>query len=125
MRAKRPAQRAGRTDLVYFDLKLIGAAARAIPASTSAPILRNLRILAAAASLFMIRAPGPSNRCGRTGGHQRTVRGLPGMRVDLLPYNQAAGSSMTQATWQPDYDKRARSTSTPPSSDPASKGGVQ
>ena len=101
-----------RVDLVYFDLKLIDAAAhRRYTGVDNAPILRNLRILAGSGVPFVIRVPlvpGVTDTDENLAAIARTVRGLPGMqRVDLLPYNQAAGGKYAAAglAWLPDYDE--------------------
>lgn len=101
-----------RTDLVYFDLKLIDPAAhRRYTGVDNAPILRNLRILAGSGVPFVIRVPlipGVTDTDENLAAIAQTARGLPGMqRVDLLPYNQAAGGKYAAAgmAWQPDYDE--------------------
>ena len=101
-----------RTDLVYFDIKLIDPAAhRRYTGVDNAPILHNLRILAGSGVPFVIRVPlvpGVTDTDENLAAIAQTVRGLPGMqRVDLLPYNQAAGGKYAAAgmAWRPDYDE--------------------
>ena len=60
----------------------------------------------------MIRVPlipGVTDTDENLASISRTVRGLPGLlRVELLPYNRAAGSKYKYAgmEFKPDYDER-------------------
>lgn len=101
----------GRVDLVYFDLKLIDPAAHAhYTGVDNAPILRNLRRLADGSTPFVIRVPlipGVTDGDDNLAAIAATVRDLPGLlRVDLLPYNQAAGAKYRAAgmAWTPPFD---------------------
>ena len=87
---------AGKSDLVFFDLKLIDPAVhRRYTGVDNGPILRNLRVLATLNVPFVVRVPlvpGVTDTDENLAAIAETVRGLEGMlRVDLLPYNKAAG----------------------------------
>ncbi len=101
-----------RCHLVYFDLKLMDRAAhRHYTRRDNAQILHNLQILSASGKPFVIRVPlvpGVTDTDENLTAIARTVRGLPGLlRVDLLPYNRAAGSKYQFAgmEFKPDYDE--------------------
>ncbi len=101
-----------RSDLVFFDLKLIDRQAhRHYTGCDNDQILANLRILSASGKPFVIRVPlvpGVTDTDENLKGIAQTVGGLPGLvRVDLLPYNKAAGSKYRYAgmVFQPDYDE--------------------
>ncbi len=86
-----------RSQLVYFDLKLIDPAAhRQYTGQDNELILRNLRILGESDKPFVIRVPlvpGVTDGNENLAAIARTISGFPGLeRVDLLPYNKAAGS---------------------------------
>jgi pyruvate formate lyase activating enzyme len=101
-----------RSDLIYFDLKLIDRAAhRHYTGHDNDLILNNLQILSASGKPFVIRVPlvpGVTDTDENLADIAQTVRGLPGLLwVDLLPYNQAAGSKYEYAgmEFKPDYDE--------------------
>lgn len=101
-----------RTDLVYFDLKLMdGEKHRKYTGRGNEPILSNLRILSASRVPFVIRVPlvpGVTDSNENLSAIARAVSGLQGMiRVDLLPYNRAAGAKYPAVgkKFEPDYDE--------------------
>jgi pyruvate formate lyase activating enzyme len=101
-----------RVDLVYFDLKLIDPAAHLhYTGVDNAPILHNLQIMAGHTVPYVIRVPlipGVTDTDANLAAIAATVRDLPGLlRVDLLPYNQAAGSKYAAAgmVWNPPFDE--------------------
>ena len=101
-----------RSDLVFFDLKLIDDAAHLRYTSCrNEPILSNLKILSASGTPFVIRVPlvpGVTDTSENLASIARTVCGLPGLLwVELLPYNPAAGSKYRCAgmEFKPDYDE--------------------
>lgn len=101
-----------RSDLVFFDLKLIDCAAhRHYTGHNNDLILNNLHALSASGKPFVIRVPlvpGVTDTDENLSAIVRTVFGLPGLvRVDLLPYNKAAGSKYQYAgmEFKPDYDE--------------------
>lgn len=101
-----------RTDLVYYDLKLIDPAAhRRFTGWDNKPILNNLRVLSASGVPFVIRVPlvpGVTDTDENLGGIARLICGLPGLlRVDLLPYHLAAGAKYAGLglTFSPPYDE--------------------
>lgn len=103
---------ARRSDLLYYDLKLIdNEAHRRYCGEDNAPILRNLGVLSELGVPFVIRVPlvpGVTDTDDNLAAISRTVKGLPGLvRVDLLPYNQAAGGKYRAAgmEFKPDYDE--------------------
>lgn len=102
-----------RSDLIYFDLKLIDPAVhRHYTGHTNDVILENLAVLSASGKPFVIRVPlvpGVTDTDENLAAIARTVKGLPGLlNVDLLPYNQAAGSKYQFAgmEFKPDYDEK-------------------
>lgn len=101
-----------RSDLIFFDLKLIDRAAhRHYTGRENDVILDNLQILSASGKPFVIRVPlvpGVTDTDDNLEAIAQTVCGLSGMMyVDLLPYNQAAGSKYQYAgmEFKPDYDE--------------------
>ena len=99
-------------DLVYYDLKLIdNQAHRRYTGVGNGPILHNLRVLSESGVPFVIRVPlvpGVTDTDQNLTAIGMTVKGLPGLvRVDLLPYNQAAGGKYRAAgmVFEPDYDE--------------------
>jgi pyruvate formate lyase activating enzyme len=101
-----------RADLVFFDLKLVDRAAHQhYTGQSNDLILNNLKILSASGKPFVIRVPlvpGVTDTDENLASIAQTVCGLPGlMRVDLLPYNKAAGSKYQYAgmEFKPDYDE--------------------
>ncbi len=99
-------------DLVYFDLKLIDREAhiRHTGVDNSA-ILSNLSVLAAMNVPFVIRVPlipGVTDSDENFAAIARIANQLPGLiRVDLLPYNRAAGGKYAALKRQfcPTYDE--------------------
>jgi len=103
---------AEKSDLVYYDLKLIdNQAHRRYTGVGNGPILHNLRVLSESGVPFVIRVPlvpGVTDTDQNLTAIGMTVKGLPGLvRVDLLPYNQAAGGKYRAAgmVFEPDYDE--------------------
>lgn len=101
-----------RSDLVYYDLKLVDRQAhRRYTGVDNGPILRNLSVLSELGVPFVIRVPlvpGVTDTDRNLAAIGMTVRGLPGLvRVDLLPYNKAAGGKYHAAgvVFKPDYDE--------------------
>lgn len=101
-----------RSDLVLFDLKLIDPAAhRHYTGRDNDLILGNLQILSAAGKPFVVRVPlvpGVTDTEENLAAIAQTVSGLCGMlRVELLPYNRAAGSKYESIgmDFKPDYDE--------------------
>ena len=101
-----------RSDLVYYDLKLVDRRAhRRYTGVDNGPILRNLSVLSELGVPFVIRVPlvpGVTDTDRNLAAIGMTVRGLPGLvRVDLLPYNKAAGGKYHAAgvVFKPDYDE--------------------
>lgn len=99
-------------DQVYYDLKLIDPQAhRYYTGVDNHLIISNLRLLSELSTPFVIRVPlvpGVTDTDQNLGAIAQAVRGLPGLlRVDLLPYNQAAGAKYESAgmAFQPDYDE--------------------
>jgi pyruvate formate lyase activating enzyme len=87
---------AGRVDLVYFDLKLMDSTMhRQYTGQDNRPVLRNLDHLAATATPCVIRVPlvpGVTDTDANLGAIASAAATLPNLvRVDLLPYNRAAG----------------------------------
>lgn len=103
---------AERCDLVYYDLKLIDAQAhRRYTGHGNDEILHNLLVLRELEKPFVIRVPlvpGVTDSDENLAGIAETVAGLPGLvRVDLLPYNGAAGGKYAAvgAAFAPGYDE--------------------
>ncbi len=101
-----------RMDLVYYDLKLIDPVMhRAFTGCDNVPILSNLSILGTMNVPFVIRVPlvpGVTDTDDNLAAIARTVRGLSNLdRVDLLPYNRAAGGKYQAAgmEFKPGYDE--------------------
>lgn len=87
---------AEKCDLVYFDLKLVDREEHLRHTRVeNAPILRNLKSLSTMGVPFVIRAPlipGLTDTEQNLEAIAQTAAPLPGLvRVDLLPYNFAAG----------------------------------
>ena len=102
-----------RSDLIYFDLKLMDRTAhRHYTGHDNDLILNNLQILSGSRKPFVIRVPlvpGVTDTDENLASIADTVRGLSGLlHVDLLPYNQAAGSKYQYAgmEFKPGYDER-------------------
>ncbi len=103
---------ASRCDLVFYDLKLIDLQLhRMYTGCDNAPILHNLRVLSTMRIPYVVRVPlipGVTDTPENLEAIARTVSGLPGLlRVDLLPYNRAAGGKYAAAGMQfaPQYDQ--------------------
>ena len=101
-------------DLVFFDLKLIdNALHRHFTGCDNTPILQNLHALSRMGVPFVVRVPlvpGITDTNENLAGIAREIRGMPNLqRVDLLPYNKAAGSKYRSAgmEFKPEYDERA------------------
>jgi pyruvate formate lyase activating enzyme len=101
-----------RADLVYYDLKLIdGEAHRRYTGRDNGLILSNLRVLVASGVPYVIRVPlvpGVTDTDENLAAVAGIARGLSGLlRVDLLPYNRAAGAKYEAAgvRFDPDYDE--------------------
>jgi pyruvate formate lyase activating enzyme len=101
-----------RSDLVYFDLKLIdGKMHKHYTGCDNELILSNLHVLNKLGKPFVVRiplVPGITDTNQNLSAIARTVHGLPGLlRVDLLPYNKSAGSKYRYAgmEFKPDYDE--------------------
>ena len=102
-----------RVDLIFFDIKLIDRFAHQnYTGCDNDLILDNLQILSASGKPFVIRVPlvpGVTDTNENLSAIAQTVCELSGLvRVDLLPYNQAAGSKYQFAgmEFKPDYDER-------------------
>src|SRR5271157_2893 len=102
----------GCTDLAYYDLKLIDPEAHVrYVGQDNRWILRNLQIMSEAGVPFVIRVPlvpGVTDSDENLAAIAERVAGLPGLqRVDLLPYNKAAGAKYEAAgmEFKPDYDE--------------------
>jgi pyruvate formate lyase activating enzyme len=105
---------AGRCDLVLFDLKLMDPEAhRRWTGVDNEPILRNLAELAGLGTPFVIRVPlvpGVTETTENLGAIARRVSALPGPpRVELLPYNRAAGGKYAACglEWKSAYNEDA------------------
>ena len=103
---------AAKSNLVYFDLKLIDSAAHlAHTGAGNEQILRNLSRLNELAVPFVIRVPlipGVTDTEDNLSAIARTVRGMPGLqRIDLLPYNQSAGAKYAACgkVFQPTFNE--------------------
>ena len=105
---------ARKCDLVYFDVKLTDPELhRRYTGCDNAPILENLRRLSWMGVPFVVRVPlvpGVTDTSENLAAIARTVQGLPGLlRVDLLPYNRAAGGKYASLgmTFEPGFDETA------------------
>lgn len=105
---------AGKADLVLFDLKLMDDAAhRHWTGVSNAPILRNLAILAEMGVQYIIRVPlvpGVTDTDDNLRAIARHVSRLPRRpRVELIPYNRAAGGKYAACgmQWRPSFDESA------------------
>ena len=101
-----------RSDLIFFDLKLIERAAhQRYTGVDNDPILHNLRVMSGMGVPFVVRVPlisGITDTNANLSAIAETVRGLPGLvRVDLLPYNRAAGAKYESVgmEFKPSYDE--------------------
>lgn len=107
---------AAKSQLVYFDLKLIDAAAHwKHTGADNQPILRNLRLLKELGVQFVVRVPlvpGVTDTEANLSAIARTVAGMPGLqRIDLLPYNKAAGAKYAACgmVFRPTFDESLES----------------
>ena len=107
-------QVAGKVDLIHFDLKLIDTEAHERYTGVgNAMIVRNLRMLPQIGKSFVIRVPlvpTVTDTNANLTAIADTVRDLAGLvRVDLLPYNHAAGGKYEAAgmTFDVNYDETA------------------
>lgn len=105
-------QLVSRSNLVFFDLKLIDRTAHQhFTGCANDLILRNLSVLSEMGKPFVIRVPlvpGVTDTKQNLSAIAQTVRDLPGLvRVDLLPYNQAAGSKYQYAgmEFKPEFEE--------------------
>lgn len=85
-----------RCSMVYFDLKIIDPREhRRYTGLDNVQILRNLLLLSSLQIPYVIRVPlvpGVTDTHGNLESIAGSVKNLPGLvRVDLLPYNRAAG----------------------------------
>jgi pyruvate formate lyase activating enzyme len=103
-------QLVARSSLVFFDLKLIdNAAHQHFTGCANDLILQNLHALSELGKPFVIRVPlvpGVTDTDLNLSAIVQTVRDLPGLlRVDVLPYNKAAGSKYQYAgmEFKPEY----------------------
>ncbi len=101
-----------RSDLVYFDLKLIDSIMHQhYTGCQNALILRNLHLLNEMGKPFVVRVPlvpGVTDTNQNLAGIVQTLYGLSGLlQVELLPYNKSAGSKYRYAgmEFKPDYDE--------------------
>jgi len=101
-----------RSNLIFFDLKLIEAEAhRHYTGCDNDLILSNLQLLGKSGKPFIIRVPlvpGVTDTDENLAGIARTIEKLPGLvEVNLLPYNRAAGSKYQYAgmEFMPEYDE--------------------
>ncbi len=101
-----------RTDLVYYDLKLIDRPAHLHYTGVDNDlILENLQLLGESGKPFVIRVPlvpGVTDTDENLAGIAKALENMPGLvEVDLLPYNRAAGSKYRYAgmEFKPDYDE--------------------
>ena len=101
-----------RVQLVYYDLKLIDPQShRRYTGRDNDIILENLQVMSASGVPFVLRVPlvpGLTDTDENLAAIAGTVKDLPGMlRVDLLPYNRAAGAKYRAASmeFKPEYDE--------------------
>jgi pyruvate formate lyase activating enzyme len=101
-----------RVDLVFFDLKVMDPAEhRRHTGQDNGPILRNLKTLAAAGVPYVVRVPlvpGVTDSDKNLTAIAEAVQGSAGLvRVELLPYNRAAGGKYRPSgmTFCPTYNE--------------------
>jgi pyruvate formate lyase activating enzyme len=101
-----------RSDLVYFDLKLIdNKAHHHYTGCENDLILSNLRLLDELGKPFVARiplVPGLTDSNQNLAGIAQSLHGMSGLlQVELLPYNKAAGSKYQYAgmEFKPEYDE--------------------
>jgi pyruvate formate lyase activating enzyme len=97
---------------VYFDLKVMDPVAhRRWTGQDNAPILRNLGLLAELRRPFVARVPlvpGVTDTDANLAAIAAAVASQPSLvRVDLLPYNRAAGGKYAACgrTFEPGFDE--------------------
>lgn len=102
---------ASKTNLVYFDLKLADPDQHRLHTGVdNARILQNLHVLEDLGVPFVVRVPlipGVTDTEANLSAIARLVSGMPGLqRVDLLPYNRAAGAKYAACglAFQPTFD---------------------
>lgn len=103
---------AERADLVFFDLKLMDREQhRRYTGAFNDLILHNLHVLSEIGVPFVARVPlvpGVTDADENLSAIAAALRGLPGLRrVDLLPYNKAAGAKypLVGREFKPQYDE--------------------
>jgi len=103
---------AERSDLVYFDLKLLDPGLHErYTGQSNGPILRNLQLLAGMATPCVIRVPlvpGVTDTEENLTAIARTAAQVPNLlRVDLLSYNRAAGGKYAACgmEFRPEWDE--------------------
>ena len=103
-----------RVNLVYYDIKLIERQAhQRYTGRTNDSILQNLQVLSTSGVPYVIRVPlvpGVTDTDENLTAIARTIKGIHGMlRVDLLPYNRAAGAKYQAAglEFKPEYDENS------------------
>lgn len=101
-----------RCDLVFYDLKLIDPDLHhSYTGGDNLLILHNLKVMVASGVPYVIRVPlipGVTDTDANLAAIARTVSGLPGLqRIDLLPYNRAAGAKYRAAgmEFRPSFDE--------------------
>lgn len=101
-----------RCSLIFFDLKIMDPEiARRYTGRDNGQILHNLRLLPELGTPFVARVPlipGVTDTDSNLSAIARTVKGLDGLaRVELLPYNKAAGGKYAAAgmVFAPGYDE--------------------
>jgi pyruvate formate lyase activating enzyme len=101
-----------RSDLVFFDLKLIDSQAhRNFTGCDNELILRNLQVLNDLGKPFVVRVPlvpGITDTDQNLADICNSLVGMPGLlHVNLLPYNKAAGSKYEYAgmEFRPEYEE--------------------
>jgi pyruvate formate lyase activating enzyme len=101
-----------RVDMVYYDIKLMDPTShQRYTGLDNAPIFNNLMLLNASGVPFVIRVPlvpGVTDTTANLAAIADLARGLNGLeRVDLLPYNRAAGAKYEAVgrRFAPDYDE--------------------
>ncbi len=99
-------------DMMYFDIKIVDKDMhRRFTGVDNEPILRNLSILSEYSVPVVIRTPlvpGVTDTPENLEAIARIARGLPNLvRVDLLPYNKAAGGKYAACgrSFAPMYDE--------------------
>jgi len=99
-------------DLVYFDVKILDPGLhKRYTGRGNQPILRNLELLSQSGTAYVIRVPlipGVTDTQANLAAVAEAAWELPGLqRVDLLPYNRAAGAkyASVRRKFAPDYDE--------------------